>query len=62
MATKRKSGSGISDEMLDQLLGGDEPQTAADFESVIGTLKKALAERMLNAEMDVHIIDTSFLR
>jgi putative transposase len=57
MATKRKSGSGISEELLDQLLGGDEPKTAADFEGVIGTLKKALAERMLNAEMDVHLGD-----
>ena len=44
MATKRKSDSGISDELLDPLLGGDERKTAADVERVIGTLKKALAE------------------
>lgn len=42
-------------ELLDQLLSGRDPKTALDSNGLIGDLKKALAERMLNAEMDVHL-------
>jgi len=42
-------------ELLDQLLSGRDPKTALDSSGLIGDLKKALAERMLNAEMDVHL-------
>lgn len=42
-------------ELLDQLLAGRDPHTALDSSGLIGDLKKALAERMLNAEMDVHL-------
>jgi transposase-like protein len=42
-------------ELLDQLLAGRDPRTALDSSGLIGDLKKALAERILNAEMDVHL-------
>jgi putative transposase len=37
------------------LLAGRDPKTALSSEGLIGELKKALAERMLDAEMDVHL-------
>ena len=42
-------------ELLDQLLAGRDPKSVLDSGGLIGELKKALAERMLNAEMDVHL-------
>jgi putative transposase len=45
----------FSKELLDQLLAGRDPKTVLDSGGLIGELKKALAERMLNAEMDVHL-------
>ena len=45
----------FSSELLDQLLAGRDPKTALDSSGLLGGLKKALAERMLNAEMDVHL-------
>ena len=46
---------GFSAELLDQLLSGRDPKTVLESGGLIGELKKALAERMLNAEMDVHL-------
>lgn len=46
---------GFSRELLDELLAGRDPKTILDSGGLIGDLKKALAERMLNAEMDVHL-------
>jgi putative transposase len=45
----------FSEEPLDRLLAGRDPNTALDSGGLIGELKKALAKRMLNAEMDVHL-------
>jgi putative transposase len=45
----------FSAELLDQLLAGRDPKTVLDSGGLIAELKKALAERMLNAEMDVHL-------
>jgi putative transposase len=45
----------IPDAVLDQLLAGADPKTAFDPNGVIDDLKKALAERVLNAEMDHHL-------
>jgi transposase-like protein len=45
----------FSTELLDQLLAGRDPKTVLDSGGLIAELKKALAERMLNAEMDVHL-------
>ncbi len=46
---------GFSKELLDQLLAGRDPKTVADSGGLIGDLKQTLAERILNAEMDVHL-------
>lgn len=45
----------IPDAILDQLLGGADAKTAFDGGGLIDQLKKALAERALNAEMDHHL-------
>lgn len=45
----------FSAELLDALLAGRDPKSVLDSGGLIGDLKKALAERMLNAEMDVHL-------
>ena len=51
----KKTSSALSAELLDQLLEGQDPSTVLSSDGLIGDLKKALAERMLNAEMDVHL-------
>src|SRR5947208_15478364 len=45
----------IPDAVLDQLLAGADPKTAFDPDGLLDELKKALAERVLNAEMDHHL-------
>jgi putative transposase len=45
----------IADSILDQLLAGADPKTAFDPNGLLDELKKALAERALNAEMDHHL-------
>jgi putative transposase len=45
----------IPDAIIDQLLGGADPQTAFAKDGLLDELKKALAERALNAEMDQHL-------
>lgn len=42
----------IPDALLDQLLAGADPKSAFDTNGLLDHLKKALAERALNAEMD----------
>ena len=46
----------IPKEMLDQLLSGTDASTAFDQGDLLDQLKKALAERALNAEMDHHLV------
>jgi hypothetical protein len=41
----------IADALLDQLLAGADAKTAFDANGLLDELKKALAERVLNAEM-----------
>ena len=50
MATKKSSA--FSAEMLDELLDGRDPATVLRSDGLLGELKKALAERMLNAELN----------
>jgi len=45
----------IPDAVLDQLLAGADAKTAFDKDGLLDELKKALAERALNAEMDHHL-------
>lgn len=45
----------IPDSILDQLLGGSDAKTAFESNGLLDQLKKALAERALNAEMDHHL-------
>lgn len=46
---------GVSKAPPDQLPSGGDPKTALDSNSLVGDLKKALAERVLNAETDIHL-------
>jgi putative transposase len=51
----RRKAPRIPGALLDQLLAGADPRTAFDANGLIEDLKKALAERALNAEMDHHL-------
>src|SRR5689334_7884042 len=51
----RRKESRIPDAILDQLLAGADPKTAFDPNGLLDGLKKAFAERALNAEMDHHL-------
>jgi putative transposase len=51
----RRKAPRIPDALLDQLLAGADPRTAFHANGLIEDLKKALAERALNAEMDHHL-------
>jgi hypothetical protein len=53
MAANREEG--IANEVLDQLLEGRDPATVFETGGLVDELKKRLAERMLNAEMDHHL-------
>jgi putative transposase len=53
MAANRENG--ISDEVVDQLLAGRDPATVFESGGLVDELKKRLAERMLNGEMDHHL-------
>jgi putative transposase len=46
---------GLSAELSDELLARRAPKRVLDADGLMGDLKKALTERMLNAEMDVHL-------
>src|SRR5512132_183825 len=45
----------IPDQLLDQLLAGTDAKMAFEKNGLLDELKKALAERVLNAEMDHHL-------
>lgn len=45
----------IEASVLDALLRDRDPRTIFDSDGLLGDLKKALAERMLDAEMDHHL-------
>ena len=45
----------ISGEVLDELLGGEDPGEALRSGELLAELQKRLAERALNAEMDAHL-------
>lgn len=45
----------IPDAILDQLLAGADPKTAFEPDGLLDEIKRALAERTLNPEMDHHL-------
>jgi putative transposase len=47
----------IEKELLDQLLAGRDPSAVFAKEGLLDELKKALSERILNAELDEHLSD-----
>lgn len=51
----KKTPPAFSAEILDGLLDGRDPATVLQSDGLLGDLKKALAERMLNAELDAHL-------
>jgi len=51
----RRKDPTIPDSVLDQLLAGSNASSAFDQGGILDTLKKAFAERALNAEMDHHL-------
>src|SRR3712207_9067891 len=51
----RRKAPHIPDEVLDQLLAGTDAAAALQAGGLLDGLKKALAERALNAEMDHHL-------
>jgi transposase-like protein len=55
MAKKRET---IDPALLDELLAGRDPQTVLSSKGLLGDLQKALTERILNTEMDVHLDST----
>ena len=55
MANRRKPT--VPDELLDQLLDGSDALEVFQSGDLVQGLKKALAERILNAELDHHLDD-----
>ena len=49
----------IKKEILDELLKDRDPKTMFSSDGLLGELKKAFAERVLNAEMDHHLSDST---
>lgn len=47
----------IPDAIIDELLAGSDPQSIFDPNGLLDHLKKAFAERVLNAELDHHLDD-----
>ena len=45
----------IEEDLLDQLLAGRDPKDVFNKDGLVDELKKALSERILNAEIDEHL-------
>ena len=55
MARQTREGRRFHEELLDELLGGADPAEVFRDGGLIDDLKKAVAERALDAEMDAHL-------
>ena len=53
----RRKEPAIPADLLDQLLAGSDAASALQQGGLLDSLKKALAERALNAKMDYHLGD-----
>ena len=53
--TKPKPKERITDDMLDQIVGAADPTELFQSGELLGELRRKLAERILDAEMDVHL-------
>jgi hypothetical protein len=53
MARRKRTASRREPDAIDERLESGGARCAEDFEALAGQLKQALAERMLNVEMDV---------
>ena len=51
----RRKRPAIAPEVLDELLDGRDPQQVFSNDGLVDELKTALAERILDAEMDKHL-------
>jgi putative transposase len=52
----------IKKELVDELLKDADPKAVFSSEGLLSEIKKALAERMLNAELDQHLQGESACR
>ena len=57
MMEKGESSDGIEKVLLDQLLAGCAPSDVFARDGLLDDLKKALSERILNAELDKHLVE-----
>ena len=55
MASQTREGRRISEAILDELLAGQDPSEVLRRGSLFDDLKKAVAERALDAEMEAHL-------
>ncbi len=55
MADRTRTTRKISDEVLDELLAGEDAAEVFRSGTLIDDLKKAVAERALDAEMEMHL-------
>ena len=55
MARRTREVRRLRDELLDELLAGADPAEVFADGGVLDALKKAVAERALDAEMDAHL-------
>jgi putative transposase len=46
----------LPDELVDQLMTGRDASTVFDKDGLLDELKRAIAERALNAEIDHHLV------
>ena len=53
--TKSKAQGRITDALLDQLLGDTDPTELFQSGELLAELRRKLAERILDAEMDEHL-------
>ena len=56
MARQTREGGRISDALLDELLAGQDASEVFSGGTLIDELKKAVAERALDAEMEAHLV------